>query len=63
MGRCNCLKEGMLKEWEAVSLRNLMAHVEEKACKDVQVQRHNVSQRQNQHHHVDQMTWKANRNT
>lgn len=29
----------------------------------MQVERHNVSQRQNQHHHIYQMTWKANERT
>lgn len=37
-----------------------MPHVEEKSCEDVQVECHNVSQRQNQHHHIYQMTWVAN---
>lgn len=40
----------------AASLGDLVAHIEEKGCQDVQVERHNVSQRQHQHHHIDHMT-------
>lgn len=43
------------------SLGNLMPHVQKKGSEDVEVERHNVSQWQNQHHHVHQMTWKTER--
>ncbi len=35
-----------------------MSHVEEKCSEDVEVQRHDVSQWQNQHDHIYQVTWK-----
>lgn len=35
-----------------------MPHVKQKSGQDMEVERHNVSQRQNQHHHVQQMTWR-----
>lgn len=34
-----------------------MPHVQKKGSKDMKVKRHNVSQRENQHDHIDQVTW------
>lgn len=40
-----------------------MPHVQQKSYENMEVESHNVSQWQNQNHHINQMTWKVKKNT